>query len=163
MQTYPFLLESELTLMLHELPTLASDLMDGSIGKRWANLRERETGRRNSHRHPNIWVEVGDEMRRTEVLLWPDEDYARFKKYLLRDYFPNHLVEYLRNKDSMKRCNPIALASAANHISLDYTGQAASLSEESMAILEQFRDYTAKNGFKRVTHSMAQGLIYNQE
>jgi hypothetical protein len=158
-ETWGYLLEAEKIMLLHELPTIGSDLMDGSIAKRFANFFEKQMGFRNVEKNDKVTVEVEGTGIPVNPLLWDLEYLPMFRQWLMDTYFPACFIEYLNRKDSLKPRHEIAKASAADHVSKKFTDTPAKLKDNHRAVLDA-------NGNQPITDTMAKRMAVlpnNQE
>lgn len=153
-EAWQYLLEAEKIIMAHELPTLSSDLMDGSIGSRFAKFFENQTGLRNVERHAKVTVEVDGVGRSIEPLLWDLKYLPMFRQWLMDTYFPKCFIEYLQGKASLKASHELAKASAADRVSIAFTDKPANLKEN-------YRVALNANGNSMITDSMAKRMVSN--
>jgi len=151
-EAWQYLLEAEKIMLLHELRTLSSDLMDCSIGKRFANFFEKQTGKRNIERHDKVTVEIEGTGIPVNPLLWDLQYLPMFRQWLMDTYFPEGFIEYLNKKDSLEPCHEIAKASAADCVSKKFTGIPAKLKKNHREIIDS-------NGNQLITDSMAKRMI----
>jgi hypothetical protein len=121
--TFTDLIVLEDVLLDHFLPLRASDLPDGSVGKRWAIYR-RDHGLPEPEMRAPLYLP--DRGREVQVKVYAVDEWGSFQGWLFESYFPDHLPEYWSDKFKADRLR-LAAHSAADMACLQLTDRPANL------------------------------------
>jgi len=154
-------LMTENEMLRHYLPIEHHDLPDGSIGKMYRKYREGKAWVCSGYLAPLVlpnWRKSDGVDITVSVTVYDADERRHFERWLNRQYFPDHLPDYMERKFPQQQYG-LTSASAADNSSRRVTGRRASLPTYVLRQIDEAGGYIPVTS--QLGRPPAQGLLFD--